>query len=135
MFGKEDEIECKGLETFVCIHCLEEKDVSESKQIIRHTGEVKRTCKSCDKHNKRTLQGLKRIVEYPSDDYSCPICERTMQDFKRFNQKKLKTWVLDHCHHTGKFRGWICHHCNTGIGALKDDPVRVKKALEYLNRI
>lgn len=40
---------------------------------------------------------------------------------------------LDHCHSTGKFRGWLCHLCNTGVGALGDNIAGVTKALAYLH--
>jgi hypothetical protein len=29
-------------------------------------------------------------------------------------------------------RGLLCHHCNRGMGALKDDPKLLRKTLEYL---
>src|SRR5690606_973341 len=31
-----------------------------------------------------------------------------------------KSLAVDHCHETGKFRGWLCTNCNTGIGKLGD---------------
>lgn len=42
---------------------------------------------------------------------------------------------LDHCHKTGKFRGWLCHLCNTGIGKLSDDREGLLRALAYLDRV
>jgi hypothetical protein len=42
--------------------------------------------------------------------------------------------ALDHCHRTGKFRGWLCPKCNTGIGMLCDSVTGVRKALAYLER-
>jgi Recombination endonuclease VII len=44
------------------------------------------------------------------------------------------TLHLDHCHATGKFRGWICMSCNTGIGHLGDHIDAVRKALKYLEK-
>lgn len=41
---------------------------------------------------------------------------------------------LDHCHVTGKFRGWLCSTCNTGIGKLGDDVAGLLRAVEYLRR-
>lgn len=41
---------------------------------------------------------------------------------------------LDHCHETGKFRGWLCNKCNAGIGSLGDGLVGVARALDYLAR-
>ena len=45
-----------------------------------------------------------------------------------------KSLVLDHCHKTLKFRGWICEPCNHGIGKLGDNIEGVEKALAYLSR-
>lgn len=38
----------------------------------------------------------------------------------------------DHCHKVGRFRGWICGNCNSGIGLLGDDWRGVATALIYL---
>ena len=51
----------------------------------------------------------------------CPICDTY-----------TTRWVLDHCHDTHTFRGYICDPCNLGLGKLKDDPTIVAKALKYL---
>jgi NAD(P)H-flavin reductase len=42
--------------------------------------------------------------------------------------------VYDHCHTSGNFRGWLCHHCNVGLGFFKDNPDALKKAIDYLNK-
>ena len=39
---------------------------------------------------------------------------------------------IDHCHTTNKYRGILCHHCNTGIGLFKEDLTILDKAKEYL---
>lgn len=52
----------------------------------------------------------------------CAICET-----------EPKTWHIDHCHSTGKVRGLLCGSCNMALGLMKDDPVRLSKAQEYLN--
>ena len=49
-------------------------------------------------------------------------------------KKSHKTRVLDHCHETNQFRGWICEACNTGIGKLGDDFTGVWLAAMYLSR-
>jgi len=41
---------------------------------------------------------------------------------------------LDHDHRTGKFRGWLCHDCNTSIGKLGDTFDGVMRAADYLKR-
>ena len=40
--------------------------------------------------------------------------------------------VFDHCHDTGRARGWLCRMCNIVIGAANDDPERLRKLIEYL---
>lgn len=42
--------------------------------------------------------------------------------------------ALEHCHETGKFRGWLCHRCNTALGLLGDTLADAKKLVAYLER-
>lgn len=39
---------------------------------------------------------------------------------------------LDHCHATGRFRGFLCSGCNTGIGQLKESYEIFMAAIRYL---
>ncbi|TYK45274.1 endonuclease VII domain-containing protein [Actinomadura decatromicini] len=39
---------------------------------------------------------------------------------------------VDHDHRTGAVRGIACHGCNTGMGQLRDDPVALRRAADYL---
>lgn len=39
---------------------------------------------------------------------------------------------VDHCHATGVVRGLLCMPCNTAIGALGDDPERIRRAAAYV---
>lgn len=41
---------------------------------------------------------------------------------------------LDHCHKTGKFRGWLCGECNRMIGCAKDSIKRLESAKKYLQQ-
>lgn len=40
--------------------------------------------------------------------------------------------ALDHCHTRQIFRGWLCWHCNVGLGNFKDDIGRLHQAIKYL---
>lgn len=53
------------------------------------------------------------------------ICERT-------GCTRTFRMSLDHCHITGKFRGWLCFACNTGIGKLGDTEEGLLEALNYI---
>ena len=39
---------------------------------------------------------------------------------------------IDHCHTTGKVRGLLCHLCNKGLGAFKDNLQALRAAVTYL---
>lgn len=38
----------------------------------------------------------------------------------------------DHCHVTGKFRGWLCHQCNVVLGLVKENSLVLKQMIRYL---
>jgi len=42
--------------------------------------------------------------------------------------------LLDHCHSSGIFRGWICGNCNRGLGLLGDSLDSLRKVIAYLER-
>jgi hypothetical protein len=33
---------------------------------------------------------------------------------------------------TGEPRGWLCHHCNRGLGMFRDKGMLLQRAVEYL---
>lgn len=40
--------------------------------------------------------------------------------------------VMDHCHETGEFRGWLCRKCNSALGFFRDNEELLVDALHYL---
>lgn len=51
-------------------------------------------------------------------------------------QTKLKGGIqthLDHCHTTGRHRGYLCTNCNRGLGHFQDSKEILLKAVEYLH--
>mgnify|MGYP000002081743 FL=1 len=94
------------------------------------TIEYKRICRTCQRNQSQLIAYLKSTNAYPPDDYVCPICQRDIVEIGRKGQKKLQSWVLDHCHDTETFRGWVCHQCNEGDGAFKDDVNSMKQAVD-----
>lgn len=100
----------------------------------RKTGEIKHKCRACQRKHSQTVAKLKRETPYPSLDYSCPICEKTLTEIAVHGQRNLQQWVLDHCHETDTFRGWICFNCNSGLGSFSDSSETVRRAVQYLER-
>lgn len=42
--------------------------------------------------------------------------------------------VFDHCHKTGKPRGWLCDRCNTTLGKCEDNPKLLRGLALYLDQ-
>ena len=61
------------------------------------------------------------------------ICGGGEEDVAGKGNKTNGAWVLDHCHEEDKFRGWLCHKCNRGLGCFHDDIQQLKNAIKYLN--
>jgi hypothetical protein len=58
----------------------------------------------------------------------CAVCGILESECKR----KLH---VDHCHKTGKFRGFICNRCNKVLGYMNDSSELLEKAVLYLKLI
>lgn len=119
-------------EGLVCIKCDIRQPIENFYRAGLHVNEIKRTCKSCYAGNRKVVEELRFQHPYPDENYSCPICTRTIEEVNKYNQKTLGTWVLDHCHDTDTFRGYICKHCNTGLGGFREKLDTVKSAVRYL---
>ena len=61
-------------------------------------------------------------------DGSCKICGTTTPGGNR------KFFCVDHDHNTGKVRGLLCSHCNTGLGHFYDNTALLTNAIEYLKK-
>lgn len=57
----------------------------------------------------------------------CAICEDSFGESVKL--------CIDHCHSSGKVRGAICESCNFMLGHAKDDPTRLRRAAEFLEKL
>lgn len=79
------------------------------------------------------LQRLRVLGLTPEDynnllaeqDYKCAVC---LSPHENGNGGRLH---LDHCHESGRVRGFLCGPCNRALGMLKDDPMRILMLAEY----
>jgi hypothetical protein len=62
-------------------------------------------------------------VKYVQLVQRCEIC---------WAEPEKQALARDHDHETGQFRGYLCMHCNTGLGHFKDDPELLRDAARYL---
>lgn len=54
---------------------------------------------------------------------SCELCNTLSENLS-----------FDHCHASGKFRGWLCRRCNTVLGAVEDSEELLRNMADYLRR-
>jgi hypothetical protein len=85
------------------------------------------SCVTCRREADAVVYKLRKTAP-PAPD-NCQCCG------KHKSETKINKLVLDHCHSTGTFRGWLCDTCNRGIGNLGDDLTGVLMAVEYLKKV
>lgn len=95
----------------------------------RHKRNSKNAYARSGKGRDRSRETKRREAGLPMPTRPCPEgCE---------NCGRLPTTQrlhLDHCHETGKFRGWLCSKCNAGLGQIGDNEFAVLRILSYLRR-
>ena len=131
----------------VCSHCNVEKGLDEF-YFVKSRNRYSAICKECDKaasrarHRKYRDEDSERLTErnritklksrygltpeeyeemFKSQSGKCKICHEELTDS-----------VIDHCHETGKVRGILCRHCNSGLGLFKDNTTHLMNAIKYL---
>ena len=129
LFGWESLSQVVG-DSKVCTKCNNEKSLSEYGTV---NGGLKRPeCRKCMNEMVSIRNRLRSTVNEPPADYCCPICNKTTDQVKDFGGKRNRAWVLDHCHQSNEFRGWLCHRCNRALGGFSDDVDYLKRAIQYL---
>ena len=116
---------------------------------MRLTSIKKGICKHCHKpysykHKRKhglcscCVQYSRQIKHYYGitlDDYRkilvqqngvCAICKIAQSGY---NNRRLS---VDHCHKTGIVRGLLCDDCNNAISKLKDNPILMNNARDYV---
>ncbi|MGD0053597.1 MAG: endonuclease domain-containing protein, partial [Vulcanimicrobiaceae bacterium] len=52
----------------------------------------------------------------------------------RYGKTRVPRLHVDHDHRTNEVRGLLCRWCNQMLGSAKDDPARLRGAIDYLSR-
>lgn len=65
-------------------------------------------------------------------NWLCLICDQP-ETSVFVNSGEIRELAIDHCHEHGHARGLLCNNCNRAIGLLRDDPVVLRKAADYLD--
>jgi len=104
-----------------CISCGEFKGFECYSKHTGHKDNLDGRCRECINSQVKLRKALKK--QAPPKPTICECCGKDSDDI-----------VLDHCHINNTFRGWLCRHCNAGIGFLEDSTAGVEKALSYLRK-
>ena len=132
----------------VCFSCKRALPFTPEHFYRSNTRYLQRECKPCNKRRraawwksslgKRSSANTKLKARFgitveqfeaklKEQDGKCLICGATQSVLGH----KL---AVDHNHTTGKIRGILCKSCNIGIGNLKDSPILLRQAADYLER-
>ncbi len=115
----------------VCHKLLNTKEFARNQNGINNRPVRRPSCGKCREKLEGTDLTLKIKNEWlknkpKNEPFECPICA------KRTIAGVTCKIVLDHNHHTGEVRGWVCDSCNTGIGRFKDDVKLIERAINFL---
>jgi len=105
-----------------CVYCHQEKPLSSYPGHRGHKDRLDTRCRQCISEQNKIRYRLKKTAP-PKPDV-CDLCGK-----KPPHNKKI---VLDHCHETLQFRGWLCDPCNVGLGNLGDNLESLERAVTYL---
>jgi hypothetical protein len=127
----------------ICWKCDEEKSVDDFHKAPGNIGGITGKCKEClnseqllrHKANPEYNQNasLKKLYGITLDERNamieaqencCALCNTTLKGGRDIH--------VDHDHETGEVRSILCHLCNVGLGAFRDDPNILIRALSYL---
>ena len=112
----------KGLKIMNSLPRSEEQRKASSRNLrVALATPRSRKQRACSRRaGKLMYKAWKRVRQLRNN--TCEVCGELCYGYK------------DHDHKTGKRRGILCSHCNTGIGMLKDNPEIIRRALEYLEK-
>jgi hypothetical protein len=86
---------------------------------LRKTGRQRRLAR-------RGLTEEQYVAMVAAQNGCCAICE--------IAPPTGKVLYVDHCHVTNRVRGLLCHPCNASLGLMKDEPQRLRRAADYLEK-
>ena len=131
-------VEHPNIEYKKCIKCNElrtlDKFANRSRNKNGDRTELRNDCNYCKTKETKVREKLKRYNPPPNfETYKCPYCKRMQKDMTWFGKnKKQKCFVMEHCHKTEKFRGYVCQDCNTVIARSNESPTVLRKIADML---
>lgn len=141
-FGVTAEKHCKGCERYLPLDAFGKRKAAPDG--------LKYTCRECDAAYQKDYQAQEHVKEKNREYHRKWHLERTYGVTAEQYAEMLflqggrcaacpsdgdgKKLHLDHNHVTGEVRGLLCWCCNAAIGLLKEDVVRMRNLIAYLER-
>ncbi len=133
-----------------CSKCAEVKGISDFPPSLRELSwgqcstcrrdyEKEWTSRNTDKRSASSRRSRRKrlLKKYgaPSDDFDLLLEQQGGVCGCCGGPKGQKEWHIDHDHNkleSESYRGLLCHGCNVGLGAFRDDPALLESAIRYL---
>ena len=121
-------------------HCLSDVDLENLRAVCSLCGKVPISRDTGGHKGFQCRLASKKIsVAYPGQALTmwneqqglCAVCHLPM----KLSGIASDSVCADHDHETKLLRGFLHNNCNRGIGYFNDDPVKLRQAAEYLERI
>lgn len=128
--------------THKCSTCGETKAITEFSPNKQRKVGVNPRCKACAAKRARTRyyqpgsrehdRELSRLRQEKKMGRPRPLTCEVCNSPATGNGDSLRVIQADHCHATGKWRGWLCSPCNLILGKAKDSPERLRALADYI---
>ncbi len=94
---------------------------------------------SPERYRRQNLKAFYGITPYQYDRMFaeqggvCAACGQP--ETSRNAQGGIRSLAIDHDHNTGDVRALLCSTCNAAYGMLQESPYRIRKLLDYAERM
>jgi hypothetical protein len=107
----------------ICKVCSVDKPTSAFNYHRQFKTRLDNRCRECVKEQNKLRKSFKERFAHLKT-IACDCC----------GEIPSKGLVVDHCHKSLQFRGWICEPCNHGLGKFGDTLEGVECAVAYLKK-
>ena len=134
-----------------CQRCKEQKDTAQFCRRRTEADGLDPTCRDCKKAAKVAFRAkfsddewaewskaqnrkhnLRRFYRMTVDEYDAKLAEQGGVCAVCASPPGRVRLAVDHEHRTNQVRGLLCELCNRSLGLMRDDPVLLRAAADYI---
>jgi Autographiviridae endonuclease VII len=115
-----------------CSKCHQSKPANQFYNKRSEANGLSRWCGQCHRTYQQAHRAgaNERARLFKAQHGRCGICQRPERAIHNIT-RKVKRLALD-IGPNGEIRGLLCARCNTALGMFEDDPIYLRRALEYV---